>query len=106
LWARAPDTIADALEIRGLGIVHAPRLCVAEVCLTVACVGDELERMPEAQSMILEGVELPALRLRALETSALAKLHLGLAARSSTGTLGAGAGSAYQAPSRKAPARS
>ena len=33
LWAQAPETIADRLEARGLGILYAPRLCVAKVAL-------------------------------------------------------------------------
>ncbi len=110
LWARAPETIADQLEARGLGLLHAPRLCVAEAGLAVTCAPDEVERMPEAEVMTLDGITLPAVRLKALETSALAKLHHALATRTLTrtvtGALGDGAGSAYQAPSRKTPARS
>ena len=75
LWARAPDAIADRIEARGLGLIHAPRLCVAKVALAATCQSEPLERLPEHEAMTLEGLELPAVRLHALETSALAKLH-------------------------------
>jgi serine kinase of HPr protein (carbohydrate metabolism regulator) len=82
LWARAPDAIADRLEARGLGLLHAPRLCVAKVALVATCQAAELDRLPEDEVMTLEGLGLPAVRLHALETSALAKLHHALATRS------------------------
>ncbi|HWE46015.1 MAG TPA: hypothetical protein VG407_08290 [Caulobacteraceae bacterium] len=82
LWARAPDSIADRLEARGLGILHAPRLCVAKVALAATCQAADLERLPDHEVMTLEGIGLPAVRLHALETSALAKLHHALATRS------------------------
>jgi serine kinase of HPr protein (carbohydrate metabolism regulator) len=82
LWARAPDAIADRLEARGLGLLYAPRLCVAKVALAATCQTGELERLPEDEVMTLEGLTLPAVRLHALETSALAKLHHALATRS------------------------
>jgi serine kinase of HPr protein (carbohydrate metabolism regulator) len=81
LWARAPDSIADRLEARGLGLLYAPRLTVAEIALQVTCQAGELERLPEAEVATLEGVELPAIKLHALETSALAKLHHALVRR-------------------------
>ncbi|HEY3813351.1 MAG TPA: HPr kinase/phosphatase C-terminal domain-containing protein [Caulobacteraceae bacterium] len=81
LWARAPDAIADRLEARGLGLLYAPRLCVAKVALAATCQAEPLERLPEDEVMALEGLELPAVRLHALQTSALAKLHYALATR-------------------------
>lgn len=78
LWARAPEAIADQLEARGLGLVYAPRLCVAKIALAATCQSEPLERLPESEVMALEGLELPAVRLHALETSALAKLHRAL----------------------------
>ena len=79
LWARAPDAIAGRLEARGLGLLYAPRLCVAKIALAATCQSEPFERMPEPEVMTLEGLELPAVRLHALETSALAKLHHALA---------------------------
>jgi serine kinase of HPr protein (carbohydrate metabolism regulator) len=96
LWARSPDAIADTLEARGLGLLYAPRLCVAKVALSAVCGPGEIERLPEEETASLDGITIPAVRLHALETSALAKLHHALATR----TLGAGPASAYLAPSR------
>jgi serine kinase of HPr protein (carbohydrate metabolism regulator) len=87
LWARAPDAIADKIEARGLGLLHAPRLCVAEVRLAVTCETSEIERLPGNETVRLEEITLPGLRLRALEASAPSKLNHALSTRSARGRL-------------------
>jgi serine kinase of HPr protein (carbohydrate metabolism regulator) len=97
LWARAPDTIADRMEARGLGILPVDRLPLAEVVLAAQCGPDAPERLPEPETVEVGGRRLPCVRLRAIEASALAKLERAL----STRALPAGAGSAYLGPSRE-----
>jgi serine kinase of HPr protein (carbohydrate metabolism regulator) len=75
LFGRAPDTLADLIEARGLGVVPALSRPFAEVRLIVDCVeADQVERVPEPAARNLLGVALPGLRLAAREASATAKL--------------------------------
>lgn len=100
LWARAPERIADRIEVRGLGIVHEPARVLAPLSLVVECVADEVDRLPDAESIRLYGLELPKLRLQCRHESALAKLDRALATRGlGDAALGTAASSAYLARS-------
>ena len=59
LYGRAPDTLAGRIEVRGLGIMHAPALPMAEVVLVVRA--GTPERLPEAA---FAGVRRPARAVR------------------------------------------
>lgn len=91
LWARAPETIVDRIEARGLGVVPEPCLGAAQAVLAVKCELGKIERMPEPEVVHVADVALPCVRLRALDASAFAKLERAL----STRVLGASARSAY-----------
>jgi serine kinase of HPr protein (carbohydrate metabolism regulator) len=91
VWARAPESIVDRIEARGLGIVSEPALPFAQAVLAVKCETGEIERLPEPEVVQVADVALPCVRLRTLDGSALAKLERAL----STRVLGAPAGSAY-----------
>ena len=79
LHARAPKTIAGKIEVRGLGVVGAPLRASAPVALVVELT-DTPERFPQSQSVMLAGWELPVIQLRAIESSAPAKIRIALAA--------------------------
>lgn len=81
LWTRAPDTIADRIEARGLGIETEPALVVSRAVLAVVCDGAEIERLPSPESMELQGVHLPCIHLNPLEASALTKVDRALSTR-------------------------
>jgi len=81
LWARAPETIAGRIEARGLGIEGEPALGLARVCLAVICRTDEVERLPEPETVRVAEVATPCVRLNALHASALAKLDRALSTR-------------------------
>jgi len=81
LWTRAPDTIADRIEARGLGIEMEPALTVSRAVLAVVCDGAEIERLPSPESMELQGVSLPCIHLNPLEASALTKVDRALSTR-------------------------
>ncbi len=79
LVASAPDNIRDKLEIRGLGILEFATVADAPVCLMVELTG-EVERLPErAESITIAGVQVPSVRLSALEASACIKVEVALA---------------------------
>ena len=89
----APATIANLLEIRGLGILRVPT-SPAPLRLVVDLVpeGEPIERMPEPQSAELVGLSFPLLRLHPFAASAVAKLRWalkGLAELPVLGTLAA-----------------
>lgn len=76
LTARAPESLAGRIEVRGLGILQTQRQDEATIALIVDLVpGGPIERMPEAAHEVLQGVALPRLTLDPFEASALAKLH-------------------------------
>ena len=79
LIACAPATIAGVLEVRGLGLEEVPSLTEAPVALIVDLVArDEVERLPEAASEEILGVELPCLALDPFAAAAPAKIELAL----------------------------
>lgn len=100
LWARAPDAIRDRMEVRGLGVVPQAALALAPLCLAVRCEAAHPERMPEPEFLRLVGTDLPLVRLRPFEASAVARLDRALVTRGlGQAMLGTGPASAYLARS-------
>lgn len=97
LFARAPESLRGLVEARGLGVLPHPALDLAPLALSVVLETDgaALERVPGPQSLELQGIFLPQVRLAGLEASAVAKLHAALACREAR--LGDGGERAYQA---------
>jgi serine kinase of HPr protein (carbohydrate metabolism regulator) len=91
LWARAPDTIVNRIEARGLGLLPEPAICFAQAVLAVQCQLGPIERLPDPEAVHVHGMAIPCVRVRAFEASAVAKLERAL----STRALGAQTGSAY-----------
>ena len=77
LLARAPATIAGKIEIRGVGVVELPAAADVPVCLH-ANLERIPERLPEARTIELAGLNLPCVALAALEPSAPLKLERAL----------------------------
>lgn len=76
LMARAPAALRGRMEVRGIGIVPEEGVNAARLRAVVDLVPpDQVERLPEPRSVVLLGVELPAVRLHAFEASAPAKLR-------------------------------
>ena len=74
-FGRAPDTLSGLIELRGLGVLPEPALPLAEIALVVRCAArQEVERTPEEAFEAVAGVQLPMVRLHALDASAPAKL--------------------------------
>jgi len=77
--ARAPDTIAGLLEVRGLGIVQVAHCPWAPLGLVVDLVGeDRLDRLPEADLAEFFGFSVPRLALAPFQVSAAAKVRLAI----------------------------
>lgn len=75
--ARAPETIAGRIEVRGLGIIRLPAVESAALGLVVDLVVPEaVDRLPGSAEVELLGRMLPLLRLAPFEASAPAKLRL------------------------------
>ena len=86
LRARPPVRLAGLIEVRGIGIVRMPHLGEAPLALVVALVSaDEVERLPEPETVTLLGLDLPLIRLDPFAASATAKLRL--AVRVATGSI-------------------
>ena len=73
--ARAPETIAGKLEVRGIGIVRTDARSEVRLALAVDLKTD-FERLPTPQTMDLLGVSIPLLRLPAFAASTPAKIRL------------------------------
>lgn len=81
LVARAPDTLAGLLEIRGLGLVKLAYRAEAVLKLVVdLSPAATLTRMPEPHDLITElsGVRLKRLMLEASDPAATAKIRASL----------------------------
>lgn len=88
LLAAAPHTIAGRLEVRGLGIVALDYVAKAHIRLVVELSPAEaIERMPGPESVTLQGVLVPLIRLFPHEASAPVKVALALRGVVATGHL-------------------
>lgn len=77
LIATAPETIAGLMEVRGIGLVAMAHVD-APVALLVD-LSDGVDRMPaEPLVRALAGIDIPVVRLAALEASAPIKVELAL----------------------------
>jgi hypothetical protein len=77
LLARAPSTIAGKIELRGVGIVEMEPAADVAICL-YADLDAPPERLPEAATVRLAGLDIPLVALAALEPSAPLKLEVAL----------------------------
>ena len=79
LVASAPDSIYGLIEVRGLGVLSIPAAKFSLVKLVIDLVPPErVARLPEPDTVKLEGVEVPLVRLHAFEVSAPDKVELAL----------------------------
>jgi HPr kinase/phosphorylase len=76
-----PASLLGRIEVRGIGIVPAPRTTGATPLqwLVELVRAGEVERMPAAESRTFLGHAVPVLRLAAFEASAAVKLRLAAA---------------------------
>jgi serine kinase of HPr protein (carbohydrate metabolism regulator) len=72
-----PANIAGQIEVRGYGIVKMPfRASIAAGLVVDLKTEADIERMPEDQTCIIEGVTLPCLTVDAFAASAPAKIRV------------------------------
>jgi len=77
LTASSPVPIAGRLEVRGIGILEVPSAASAPLYLVVDLVErEEVERLPEPRTTSFLGIDVPLIRLVALDASAAAKARL------------------------------
>ena len=77
--ARAPETLAGLLEVRGLGILRVPVLEATVVRLVVNLVNHEnVPRLSDRRMTDLIGMDVPAVTLDPFEASAVTKVRLAL----------------------------
>ena len=61
LIARAPDTLPEAIEARGLGLLKAKLFGPAPVVAALDLTRCSAERMPQVQNILLLGCSIPLL---------------------------------------------
>ena len=77
--ARAPETLAGLLEVRGLGILRVPILEATVVRLVVNLVNHEnVPRLSDQRMTNLIGMNVPTVILDPFEASAVTKVRLAL----------------------------
>ena len=74
LLARAPQTLAGLIEVRGLGIRCVAHEPVAVVGLVVDLAASDAERLPATREAVIAGVALPRLAVASGEDPLLAVL--------------------------------
>jgi serine kinase of HPr protein (carbohydrate metabolism regulator) len=77
LIARAPDTIAGRIEVRGLGIVPCPQAAAAVIALAIR-LDTPVTRMPEPAHEMIAGIAVPVLALDPRPASAPLLVELAL----------------------------
>jgi serine kinase of HPr protein (carbohydrate metabolism regulator) len=75
--ARAPESIAGKIEVRGIGLVELPAAAGIPICLH-ADLDLAPERLPASRTIRLAGRDIPQVALAALEPSAPLKLEYAL----------------------------
>jgi serine kinase of HPr protein (carbohydrate metabolism regulator) len=81
LMARAPQSIAGRMEVRGLGIITVAYCETTEVALVVDLVApDAVDRLPDSQCCTYLEHGVPLLALAAFEASTPAKIRLAVQA--------------------------
>ena len=79
-----PANIAGRIEVRGYGIIMLPHRTQVTAGLVVDLMQEaDIERMPDHQTCVIDGVTLPCMTVHAFAASAPAKIRLVL--RSATG---------------------
>ncbi|WP_397399067.1 HPr kinase/phosphorylase [Phenylobacterium sp.] len=78
LYGRAPDILAGQIEARGQGIARVTPLAFSEITLLVRL--GAAERLPDPESTILLGVEIPQLWVDPFAVSAPHKIVLAFSA--------------------------
>ena len=77
LMARAPQSIEDLMEGRGVGVLKIGSAVKAEVGVVIDLVSsDQVERLPEDETVEFLGKQVPLFRLAPYEASAPAKVRL------------------------------
>ncbi len=75
LKARCPDTIKGLLEIRGIGIVEMPFIYETNINLKLSLRAfDQIDRMPEKITELIENIEIPVYYLDAFSDSSIIKV--------------------------------
>jgi serine kinase of HPr protein (carbohydrate metabolism regulator) len=81
LRAAPPAVLAGKVEIRGYGIVGLPHRASATLKLVVDLLPqNDIERMPDTPTTIIDGITLPCLAVDPFTASAAAKVRLVLKA--------------------------
>ena len=73
--AHPPEPLRGILEVRGIGLIHAPTLKSIQLRLAVD-LDMPPDRLPAPMFSTLSGVDIPLIRLSAFESSAPAKIRL------------------------------
>jgi HPr kinase/phosphorylase len=77
LRARAPNTIEGLIEVRGVGVLKIGGALQAELGAVIDLVSnDQVERLPEDESVEILGMSIPYFRLAPFEASTPAKVRL------------------------------
>ncbi len=85
----APDALYGLIEVRGLGIITLPAIKSTPVKLVVELIEPPaMQRLPERQTVGLEGTIIPKLDLHAFESSAPIKVELAAANPDRIGSTG------------------
>ncbi|MEG3620088.1 HPr kinase/phosphatase C-terminal domain-containing protein [Magnetovibrio sp. PR-2] len=81
LVGRAPDTIQGLMELRGIGIVQMPFAEDAAIRAIFDLMPlSDIDRLPDSETEMLQGVEVPRFCVHGLDASAPAKVRWALKA--------------------------
>jgi HPr kinase/phosphorylase len=88
LVATAPQSIKGMLEVRGIGILPMPVKQRAVIALVVDLTDGPVDRLPDPDAAVIDGIVLPRILVVPFEVSAAAKVRLAVRAHApqETGT--------------------
>jgi len=77
LIGTAPQSIKGMLEVRGVGILPMPIKARSVIAMVADMVTDgEIERLPDPDAAVIDGVVVPRIQAAPFEVSAAAKVRL------------------------------
>jgi serine kinase of HPr protein (carbohydrate metabolism regulator) len=77
LIGTAPQSIKGMLEVRGVGILPMPVKARSVIAMVADLVTDgEIERLPDPDAAVIDGIVVPRIQVAPFEVSAAAKVRL------------------------------
>ncbi len=78
IYASAPQILEGLLEVRGIGIIKLKYCRRSKIDMVVKLTNQKIERLPEKEFYVFEGIKIPQISINPQEVAAPIKILAGL----------------------------